>query len=131
MPPAWNAAQNEPILLLAGLLTNPDKTSLAVRKAGLDPDEVGSTGVPKVFCLRVVEEDNRRDAVAALLRVAHQDFPELEFYAVKQQLRQPAIPNRPRLNDAARKAPTSAVGGPEKGLGAQAKYCRSASSRRA
>jgi hypothetical protein len=119
MPLTWNPALNDVILLLAGLYPDRDKARFAVKKAGMDPDEIDFAGTPKIFWMRIVEEANRRDKVPDLLAVAKGDFPNIDFALLDQQLRRPTPPAVPRLSDDAWRGPASAVGGLEKVIGAQ------------
>src|SRR5208282_4834500 len=75
MPISWNSAFNGLIPLLAGLYPDRDRARLAVRNAGLDPDEIEFDGVPKVFWLRIVEEAHKRDKVPDLIQVAKDEYP--------------------------------------------------------
>lgn len=119
MPLGWNSALNDLILLLAGLYPDRDKTRFAVKRAGLDPDETDFAGTPKVFWMRIVEEANRRDKVADLLKVARDDFPNVDFTLLDQQMRRPTPPAVPRLSDDAWRGPATAAGVLEKVIGAQ------------
>jgi hypothetical protein len=119
MPLGWSAALNDVILLLAGLYPDRDKARFAVKRAGLDPDEIDFAGTPKVFWMRIVEEANRRDQVADLLKVARDDFPNVDFALLDQQLRQPTPPAVLRLSDDAWRGPATAAGVLEKVIGAQ------------
>src|SRR5262245_30661219 len=97
MPTDWNVALNDLIILLAGLYPDPNQARFAVRRSGLDPDEIDFAGTPKVFWMRTIEEANRRDMVPALLRVGKGDFPNIDFDAWGRQLSQPP-PAVPRLS---------------------------------
>jgi hypothetical protein len=119
MPLNWNPALNDLILLLAGLYPERDKARLAVKKAGLDPDEIDFAGVPKVFWMRTVEEANRRDKVTDLLRVAKADYPNIDFALLGRQLTWLTPPAVPRLGDDDWKGPATAAGALEKVIGAQ------------
>ena len=118
MPPFWNDALNDLILLLAGLYPDRDKR-FAVRRTGLDPDEIDFMGPPKVFWMRIVEEANKRDKVADFLKVAGDDFPNIDFALLDQQLRRPTPPAVPRVSDDTWKGPATAAGLLEKVIGAQ------------
>lgn len=94
MPLTWNPALNDLITLLARLYPDRDKARLAVREAGLDPDRIDLMGPPPTFWMRIVEEANRRDGVWTLLGVAREEFPNVDFSAVEQLLRQPTRPRK-------------------------------------
>jgi hypothetical protein len=89
MGTCWNDACNRLVGHLAGLYPDRDKARLVVRQAGLDPDDIDFSGVPKVFWTRVVEEANRRGKVQALIDGAKHDFPnaDADFASLEQQLR--------------------------------------------
>jgi hypothetical protein len=89
MRPTWNPALNDVILLLADRYPERDKARFAVKRAGMDPDEIDFTGTPKVFWMRIIEEANKRDQVLALLGVAREDFLNVDFSAWEERLRQP------------------------------------------
>src|SRR5262245_63911642 len=114
MPTDWNVALNDLIILLAGLYPDPNQARFAVRRSGLDPDEIDLAGTPKVFWMRIVEEANRRDNIPGLLVVAKDDSPNIDFGVLDQQLRRPTPPAVPRLSDDAWKGPATAVGVLEK-----------------
>jgi hypothetical protein len=119
MPLTWNPALNDLILLLAGLIPDRDKSRLAVRRAGLDPDEIDFSGVPKIFWMRAVEEANRRDRVQDLINVAKDEFPNVHLAALEEQLRRRAPSAAPRLGDDAWKGSAAAAAAVEKVIGAQ------------
>ncbi len=115
----WSPILNDLIGLLASLYPDRDRARFTVRITGLDPDEIDFTGIPKIFWMRIVEEVNRRDMVQALIRVAKADFPNVNFDALAQQLRQPTSPTMPRLGDDAWKGPATGGGNLEKIIGTQ------------
>jgi hypothetical protein len=111
MPLTWNEALNGLIFLFAGLYPDRDKARLVVKRAGLDPDDIDFSGVPKVLWMRVVEEANRRDKVQPLIDVAKQDFDNVNFSSLEHQLRQPKKPlAEPTIPDPQWKGPPAAAG---------------------
>jgi V8-like Glu-specific endopeptidase len=116
----WNDALTGLIDLLAGLYPDRDRARLAIRRAGLDPDQIDLSGIPKVIWMRAVEEGNRRDRVQALIDVARQDYPSINLDALEQQVREPkGLPPRPKLGDTDWKWPLGRSGSLEKVIGAQ------------
>jgi hypothetical protein len=115
----WNPALNDLIPLLGGLYPSSDSARLAVRRAGLDPDQIDLTGAAKFIWLRIVEEANRHRLVEALIRVAAGDYPNIDFNAFTRQMRQPTLPTVPRLSDDAWKGPRTVAATLEKVTGSQ------------
>jgi hypothetical protein len=118
MPIGWNAVLNELIPLLAGLYPSGEKARFALRRAGLDPDEIDLVGAPKIVWFRIMEEANRHDAVREILRVAREDFPNVDFDALERQLEAPP-PRGSRKLDEDWKAPAGEGRRLEQLIGAQ------------
>jgi V8-like Glu-specific endopeptidase len=119
MPIVWNAALNDLILLLAGLYPNRDEARFVLRRSGLDPDEIDFAGPPKIFWMRIIEETNRRDMVSRLIHSGKEDFPNINFDALEQQLTQPVHRVLGGSQDIAWKGTVSRTGSLEKVIGTQ------------
>ena len=118
MPIFWNPVLNDVITLFAGLYPNLDRAHNIVLKIGLDPIYIDFSGAPIDFWFRIVQATNKHDKVPKLIDVAKQDFPNIAFDVLKEQLRQPTAPAIPTLSWKW-KGSDSAVGGLEKVIGAQ------------
>jgi hypothetical protein len=94
MPLNWNPALNDLIGRLAKLYPERDKARLAVMRASLNPDKIDFTGSPEVFWLRITGEANRRDKVLELLKVAQEDFDNVDFSDLERRLREPPHPGK-------------------------------------
>lgn len=119
MPIGWHSALNDLIILLAGLYPDRDKARFVVRRSGLDPDEIDFAGTPKVFWMRIIEEANRRDMVQSLINVGKGNFPNVNFNALGQQLKQPMLPTVPELKDDEWKGSIAGANNLEKIIGAR------------
>jgi hypothetical protein len=120
MPLTWNPALNDLISLLAGLYPDRDKARLAVKRAAPNlEEEIDFVAPPKVLWMRIVEEANKRDQVPDLINVAQEDFPNVNFAVLDQQVRRPTAPPSPRLGDDAWRGPVTIGGVLEKVIGAQ------------
>jgi hypothetical protein len=119
MSPTWNPALNDVILLLAGLYPDRERARFVVKQAGLDPNDIDFSGVPKVFWMRIVEDANLRDKVTALLLTARDDFPNVDFAVLHQQLSRPPSAAASRLSDDAWRGPVTFARTLEKVIGAQ------------
>lgn len=100
MPLDWNSALSDLNVRLAKLYPDQKKSRFLVRQAGLDPDEIKWSDIPKVVWMNVLEEANRRDKVLEVVKVAKKDFANVDFSTLEQRLSQstegldaPVLPN--------------------------------------
>ena len=119
MSKGWNAALNDLITLLASLYPDADKARFAARKLELDVTEIDFAGAPKIVWMRIVEEANRHDTIQDLIKIGKEDFPNVDFHVLEQQLRLPTLPAVPRLTDDAWRGAVPITAGLEKIIGAQ------------
>ncbi|HEX9991243.1 MAG TPA: serine protease [Chloroflexia bacterium] len=115
----WEPVFNDLIILFAGLYSDPANARFAVRRAGLNPDEIDFTGAPKIFWFRIIEEANKHDKIEAFIHIAKENFPNIDFEAFERQMRQPILGGIPSPSNYAWKGQARDMAGLEKIMGAQ------------
>lgn len=96
MPSSWNTGLSNLITLLASLYSSPDQARIVLRHVGLDPARIDLAGPPNVVWLRIVEEANKRALIPELLRIAKNDFSNVDFETLGLLLDQ-QLPTAPEL----------------------------------